>query len=233
MVPATACSVTGNYLIERHNAVFLPSQDVIRGGHLVLEKKHNSIPQLLKHGLISNDVKEDFLVFATVRNPFDRMVSYYQRMAGGWSDYQKEFSKRKYERLKKDLTKEQLLAWKTINDKKQKNNDRRTKVVRIIGFNAWFIGTLIRWKIQYYLYGDSFSRKIFPLLDGVDTVVRYEQLEKELSQLLNEDVALPIRNKTHGKTDYRLYYNRFSRFIGSALMRKDLAKQNYSFDGIL
>lgn len=87
MVPGTGCSVFGNTLLSDFGGEWLPEQDLVIDGMGVHPRKHNSVQQLVRDGLLSPEDRDSYLVAANIRNPFDRLVTYYQRIAGNWSQY--------------------------------------------------------------------------------------------------------------------------------------------------
>src|SRR5690554_2687991 len=85
MPPATGCSVLGGVLQKQFGGRYLPEQDIRSNGRH-LSRKHNSLPQLFEHQVLTVEERDQLLVFATIRNPFDRWVTYYQRLVGEWTE---------------------------------------------------------------------------------------------------------------------------------------------------
>jgi len=237
MVPGTGCSVVGLELIEKLNVKYLPETDLVGGHRIILGKKHNTIPQLLKHGLITEKELAGFSTFATIRNPFDRLVTYYQRFVGGWMEDYFAWTEREKERLRKTLSPEKLDEWEAWQKNMIRRKKRRIWLARVAGFNSWLLFTLIKWFLKSKMDKKvSLEDYIFPMLKGVDMVIRYEQLETGLNQLLEgadaqKSIKLPKKNKTKGKRSYQEYYSYFSRQLGEIILRRELKSYGYVFEG--
>jgi len=236
MVPGTACSILGNYLIEHFEAEHLPKHDIVLKGKILIDKKHNTLPELLKHAILTEEKLNEYLTFATVRNPYDRLATYYQRFVGGWMESYFEWTEREYDRLKQKLSEDELNEWRRWQNKMIKRKKRRIKLAKSIGFNTWFCVTLIKWKASALLKNKDFFNYIFPMLDNVQYVIRYESLEEGLNEVLrlnhiDHEVTLPVANKTPGKKHYTEYYNWFAQKVGKLLMNKSLKRIGYSFHG--
>src|SRR5690606_23489876 len=98
MVPGTGCSVVGNLLIEEFGGEWIPSSNIIVDNRIAVQRKHSRLPELIRTGLLTPEEVEEYLVFATVRNPFDRLVTYYQRLIGPWVEYSHGVRRRAIER---------------------------------------------------------------------------------------------------------------------------------------
>jgi hypothetical protein len=84
-VPATGCSSVSKVLIEQFGGEKLPQQDLMLAGkYKLVGEKHNSLSQLLGFNLISRQALKSYIVFGTVRNPFDRFATAYQRYISSW-----------------------------------------------------------------------------------------------------------------------------------------------------
>ena len=74
MVPGTGCSAIGSVLRDQFGGQYLPSDNIFQENEKLLGRKHNSISQLLEHGIISHAEVKAYVKFGTIRNPFDRFV---------------------------------------------------------------------------------------------------------------------------------------------------------------
>lgn len=240
MVPGTGCSVVGRALQERLDGEFFPEYPVRENGRTVVERKHNSLPEILTHGLLSPEERDHYLVVATVRNPFDRWVTYYQRYVGDWLEGYEGVSQRSIKRDKKkfDLSEKEVdRRYKQLENRFEKLR-RRRKILRLIGFNTWMKGTLLRWwwDDQQSDRG-SIETFAFPMLDGVDVAMRQEALNDGLNVLLTalgtkERIELPRKNKTGGKEPYTEYYSWSTRKMAEVLLADVLRKLGYAFGGV-
>jgi hypothetical protein len=240
MVPGTGCSVVGKVLQEAFGGTFLPERAVRKNGRVVVQRKHNRLPEILEHGLMTEEERDEYLVFATVRNPFDRWVTYYQRYAGEWVDKYEGFAERQIERDRKrfDLSKSEYRRRKKQVTWKMKKNRRRQRVIRGLGFNVWMTGTLLRWwwDAQESRRG-SIGEYAFPMLEGVDAVMYQERLEEGLNEVLqragvSRSVRLPRKNKTSGKKPYDAYWAGPTQWLAATLLGDMMATFGYSYDGL-
>ena len=209
-----------------------------------LGRKHNDVVELIEKGLISEEKLAEYLVVANVRNPFDRMVTYYQRLRGNWTEeylaWARRDIKRRLERGKiSEDEHDRLLADRPRVEKRQR---RRIAVIRKVGFNAWLQVTLIRWWFKNLLKRNNvnhnrFVEEFFPMLSYVNVAMRQEHLEQALNEVLQslgdtESATLPRKNLTPGKKPYTSYYNAPSRFLMRLLFGKQLDYFGYAFDGV-
>ncbi|QXD16185.1 hypothetical protein GQ464_004320 [Rhodocaloribacter litoris] len=228
-VPATGCSVVGQILKKQFDG-----EDVGR--------KHDDVPRLLASGVLSSSEVERLLVVANVRNPFDRLVTYYQRLNGVWIDEYFAFRRRDLERRRQreglseaDVEREQQRI-----EREEKRKRRRVRIIRGIGFNTWVVWAVLRRRLgdrkPVHSDGPRFLNHLFPMLEKVNVVLRQEQLEVGLNAVLQHQgvtgpVHLPRKNLTPGKRAYTEYYNTFSRRLIEHLYAAELEYMGYTFDG--
>ncbi len=104
--------------------------------------------------------------------------------------------------------------------------DRRVK----FGVKRWFR------KQPLLLTKNSLKMNIaYPLIDGVDRVIRYEYLEEDFNQILSqvgvdEYIPIPHTNKTPGKKSYQAQYSPEARSIVERELAKELATFGYTFE---
>lgn len=239
MVPGTGCSVVGKALQEELGGTFLPERPLRRDGHTVVTRKHNVLPELVEHGLLTEEERKEYLVFASIRNPFDRWVTYYQRYEGDWVDYYEGVSRRRIERDRKnlDLSDEEVQRRREQHERRFRKLRRRQKIIRWLGFEAWMTGTLLRWAWD----GNKgergeISEYAFPMLDGVDVAIRQERLNEGLDHVLRSagveyHIELPRKNTTPGKKPYTQYYSWLTRSLAEALLGDEMDLLGYEFGG--
>lgn len=229
-VPATGCSVVGRVLKQQFHG-----ED--------LGQKHDDVPRLLERGVLSESDLDQYLIVANIRNPFDRLVTYYQRLNGAWIDEYFAFRRRDLERRRQsglvgegEVPKEQERI-----AREERRKRRRVRVIQGIGFNTWVVGTVVRWRLRdrhsAISEPDRYLHHLFPMLERVDVVLRQEQLEEGLNAVLHrqgvaEPVRLPRKNLTPGKKAYTEYYNAVSRRIIECLYAHDLNRMGYTFEGV-
>ena len=78
MTPRTACTAIGELLCESYGGEFLPTEDILDSrGRIAIQKKHSTLRELLEHKILSPEEAKSLVKVATVRNPFDTLVSLY------------------------------------------------------------------------------------------------------------------------------------------------------------
>ena len=241
MVPGTGCSVVGNALQEELDGTFFPEQPLRRDGRADIGRKHNTVPELLENDLLSEEERNEYLVFASVRNPFDRWVTYYQRYEGDWLEYYEGVSRRRIEREQEnlDLSDDEIQRRWDQHEWRFQKLRRRQRIIRWLGFNTWMMGTLLRWAWNRDKGGrGDISRYAFPMLDGVDAVIRQERLNEGLTQILehagvDQQIDLPRRNATSGKKPYPEYYLWPTRMLAEAMLGDEMDALGYEFEGVV
>lgn len=240
MVPGTGCSVVGRVLRQELGGEWLPEQPLRRNGRTVLQRKHNTLVDIMDNGLLSEEERSDYLVFATVRNPFDRWVTYYQRYAGDWIDEYSGFAERQIERDRDrfELSEEEYERRLKSRDRDMQRHTKRRRIIRRIGFNNWMKASLLRWYWSGTKEGEvsPLEKYAFPMLDGVDVVMRQEQLEAGLNEILKiggtgRSIELPRKNLTAGKKPYTEYWSHSTRWLAESLMGDEMKAFGYDFDG--
>jgi hypothetical protein len=107
--------------------------------------------------------------------------------------------------------------------------------MRLATFNSWMALTLARWRVKRG--GPEWAWPyFFPMLEGVDVVLRQERLEQAVLQLfglcdLGTAVNLPVRNTTPGKQAFTDYYNPLSRKLVLRSGGRLMQSFGYSFEG--
>ena len=215
MVPGTGCSVIGRALIEQAGGRWLPEADIHAGGRVVMSRKHHDLQQMFEHGLINADQRRDLSVFATVRNPYDRLVTYWQRMAGDWDRESFAVRKNIIRRNAGGFSKAEVERRLRVLGRQRFRRRIRSRLAKLAGFNRWVQRT-----IRMYAGQDARSKnpdaarvlRLFPLTAGVDCVIRYEKLGEGLNGVLQEagfgqEIELPRKNVTPGKRAFNEYWN--------------------------
>lgn len=230
-VPGTGCSVVGRVLNQEY-------------GGKDLGRKHNDVPELLDRGLLTPTELQSYTVLANVRNPFDKWVTYYQRLRGDWIEEYLSFRRRDLERRAEahGMTDEEYssqIKWLRRHGKAQR---RRAWIMRRVGFNSWLLVTILRWRIRDRnmdpdQFGFQHLSHMFPMLSHVDFAIRQEALDEGFASALQlvgirEPAPIPKKNLTAGKKPYAEYYNGLAKWIIGSLYREELAHLGYRFDGV-
>jgi hypothetical protein len=220
MAPRTGCTAIGEEVLIPHlDGEYFPSSDVLDArGKLVVRHKHASLEELLRHDLLDEDDAATLFKFATVRNPFDSLVTLYETMRG---------------------------RYKNLVDDPSSFVRRRSAMIRMIRvaeqapFEEW-----LEHKFHYGGAKGSVRRamRIYPpprhmyqaYIDGADYVMRYEKLQEDFNEVLkrlgvSEPIEIPRRNVTEGKDDYRAYYTPRARRLVESAFAPDLERFDYSF----
>lgn len=243
-VPATGCSSVSKVLIEKLGGEKLPQKDIMLAGkYKLVGQKHNTLKQLVGFNLISQQELKSYLTFGTVRNPFDRFASAYQRYISSWweqmtqSDdpncpanrageaYRERYVRnvQKQIQLAREGSFEQWLSRKILLPQRF---DRRVK----FGLKHWLR------KQPLLLTKNSLKMNIaYPLIDGVDRVIRFEHLETDFNNILSqvgvdEYIPIPHTNKTPGKKSYQERYSPKARAIVEQELAQQLALFEYTFE---
>lgn len=178
-------------------------------GQRILVGRHSELPVLMQHGLVTPAERARLTVFTAVRNPFDDLVSMWQ--------------------------KNRAIVAGTLERPDQIMTPAR---VRQLGFSAThtfpeWVGH--RWGRQ----GVAGRFKPHPVAsfshtEGVDRVLRFESLEDDFGALLKDigyedTIELPRVNVTEGRRHYREYYTKAARRTVEQAWRAELDRYGYSF----
>lgn len=239
-VPATGSSVVAKVLREELGGEQVPERSIRRNGQMVVSGPHCTVSELIEYDVLSRADIDASLVFANVRNPFDRWTTYYQRRAGhDWIERSMDSLRRQLEqeRYAYDLSDEEYAQRQGAIDQREKNQKKKGRLMRWIGFNSWMKYTLLRW----WWNGREDERGgvgnyAFPMLHGVDVAIRQEQLNSGLNQLLEiadvgTRVNLPEKNKTRGKKPYTEYYSWTTRTLAERMLGPEMERFGYAFEG--
>src|SRR6266404_2020193 len=214
MTPRTACTAIGDLLCTHYGGEFVPSEDILNSKDFIaVQKKHSTLSQLIEHKLLAPEEAESLLKIAAVRNPFDSLVSLYfkQRL--------------KYEPLLADPS-----SWVNRSPSYAKN----MRYAQTHSFNEWVVKVSYRKVIKRLLglRASMFAEDTH----GMDEVIRYESIEKDLMEVLNRvgiawKAGIPRVNRTdeRGSRDYRSYYSYMATHIVNWAYAYDLKKYGYRF----
>lgn len=243
MVPGTGCSSIGKVLQEKFGGELIPPKRFCKDGKVLVDNKHSSIRKLVKYGYISRIELSLYLKFATIRNPFDILVTRYQRLVGGWTD-----NWLKQEEAKLNISDEERMYIQRLLKKKRKEIEWAQE----IGFEKWLeyklksperknigVVTKTKTKVKSFLVPYYFP-KLYPIIGGVNEVIRYERLETDFNNILKkagiichyDNITIPRTNLTAGKKRYQDYYTIKARKIVEEYYGRELAAFGYNFDGI-
>jgi len=214
MTPRTACSAIGELLCSRLNGEYIPQKDILdENGIIRVQKKHSTLKEILNLGLLRPEEIDNLVKFCTVRNPYDSLVSLYIK------------KKYKYQHL---LDKSESWVHKHPAYK------RDMQFAKKYSFNTWLIKHIIKNFAKRFIGRDSSMYGNYT--NGVDYVIRYENLEEDFSNILKkagvkENLKIPVVNKTDERKSgsYKNYYSIITRIFVGMAYRKDMKKFRYKF----
>ena len=248
MVPGTGCSAIGSVLRDQFGGQYLPSDNIFQENEKLLDRKHNSISQLLEHGIISHAEVKAYVKFGTIRNPFDRFVTEYARLTGTW--------------IEGYMNKKDPNSWFNTGpsaylDELKRSTTKKIEQARNMEFNEWVLMKLGLYqpnnplaqskRILRGIFKKPVSRhkNLFPLVDDVDYLIHYERLEQDFNTVLKKvgvDEFVPLRRsmrsginateRTANKKPYKDYYQLKARNFIEKEYSRELASFGYSFDGL-
>jgi hypothetical protein len=214
MTPITACSAVGKALREELGGEFLPAEPITDGrGRVRLDSKHNTLADLLRHELLDESASRKMYKFSTVRNPFDRLVSKYAKEKNKLQEHLGDPGSwiHRDPRLVEDIV-----------------------FCRDHSFDEW-IERRYRTRLWPRLRGQGRKNGLLRYAEGMDTVMRYENLDGDFAKVLKaagvaRRVEIPRFHVTEGRTrDYRSYYSASSRKIVEYAFRDVLERFGYGF----
>jgi hypothetical protein len=214
MTPRTGCTAIGKVLCEHLEGEYLPVEDIIDSkGFFVVQKKHCGLKDLLDNGLLSQEEASSLFKFTSIRNPFDSLVSLYIK------------KKDKYYPL---LSDHESWVYRVPNYVKD------MKFCKKHTFNAWIYKNFSKHLVKLLLGGGRVS--IFNnFTQGVNEIIRFENLQKDFQQILNKaginkQLTVPKINITANRQrDYRQYYSSMSRLMVAYIFKNDLRQYGYQF----
>jgi len=214
MTPRTACTAIGQLLCKHYGGEFLPPEDILNGhGGIAVQKKHSTLAELIRNDILTPEEAGSLLKVATVRNPFDTLVSLY---------FKQRF---KYQPLLADPN-----SW--VN--RSPTYARNMRYARTHSFHAWVIRKCAI-QIAKRFRGDPPSM-FHNYTDGVDVAMRYESIHHDIRDVfaragIPTDTPIPTVNQTNERPDrdYRAFYSRGSILAVRAAFSDDIQRYGYSF----
>lgn len=178
-------------------------------GQRILVARHSELPALMQHGLITAEERARLTAFTAVRNPFDDLVSMWQ--------------------------KNRAIVAGTLERPDQIMTPARVRQLEFSATHTFPEWVAHRWGRQ----GVAGRFKPHPVgsfghTEGVDRVLRFEVLQKDFDALLRDigyegTIELPRVNVTEGRRHYRDYYTDAARRTVERAWRAELDRFGYSF----
>lgn len=169
--------------------------------------------ELVERGLLSQEHLQRLFVFGTVRNPFDSMVSLYEKM------------RNKYAPLLDDQS-----SWVH----KQPRYRESMIVAQDAEFSEWLIFHLTRRKLfALHIAAVRPPRMLPSYFRGMQRIMRFESLQTDFNEVLEhlgvEQIEIPRMNLTGRSVDYRDYYTSRSRRLAERVFAEYGERFGYTF----
>lgn len=208
LAPRTGCTAMSVHLIKQGTGEWLPSKDMTTDDGRSIPRKHTLLEDLYVAGLLSREERRELVVFTSVRNPYDSLVTLWAKFVGS------------YVPLLDDPT-------SFVHDEPGMVPD--IEFCRDHSFSEWI-------ERRYEPMRDGTRRNLYgPYLQDADRVLRFESLQDDLDRLL-EDLGseplepIPVVNRTENRAeDYRSLYDDRARSIVRDVFAADLERFGYRF----
>ncbi len=216
LTPRTGSSAVATALCHELEGEYLPAQDIVgESGRIAVPRKHTTLAQLERHGLMPPDERRNVFVFTCVRNPFDTLVSFY---------------------IKKAITYQPLLDNPNSFVHRIPGYVEDMRWAREHTFDEWIVRRYVPRLRDRFFGRRGGPRSLFSTyVKGVDAVMRFEHLQADLDRVLQQAgvtqrVLVPSFNVTTERgRDYRKYYSDRTRRIVESRFAEDLREYGYEF----
>lgn len=213
MTPRTGCTaIAEGVLLPRFDATWLPAENVTNAAGKTIEgRKHITVPKMLQHGILTPERRAELHVFTSVRNPFDSLVSVYEKQ------------RTKYVPLLDDPD-----SWVHRGEYAD-----LMKVAAEGDFDGWLEAKYARRGRRRRRPAPEHLQKSYVL--HADTILRYETLQEDFTHLFEQrgiqgDTTIPRINVTDRGADWRSYYSKSSRRLVERMHAPDLERFGYAFE---
>ena len=213
MTPRTACTAVGSMLLKNLGGEFIPAEDIVDNNNFfIVQRKHCTMADLVNNGIIEQPQADKLFKFTTIRNPFDNLVSRYEKLHS------------KYQPLVDDLDSWVYQVPGFVDNLHYCQNH---------SFNRWIQKTYLKTALKRLLGRKPSMYRNFTA--DMDAILHFENLQQELNQLSaktqhNFQLDIPrINVTTERSADYRRYYNPTSRKLIQFALKDDLNDYGYSF----
>lgn len=152
-------------LVPELNGSYVPDVDVINSqGVLEVSRKHSTLGQLLRHGVLDERSARRLLKFTTVRNPFDSLYNLYVMQSSSYQRY-----------LGND---EGFLHHSPAYAEQVRRS-------RDLSFDEWLVRKVRRRRrLRDGLRGRRQFEMYRPYTEGADVILRFESLQRDFDALL-------------------------------------------------
>ena len=212
--PQTGSKAINKTLLEQLDGEQVPKSDVRKNGKVVANKHHTTIKMLVNSELLTRDDINAAFKFVGVRNPFDLLVSRYMKLKGRFAA---EGEKANWAKKNQALT-------------------ERVQMANNLDFPQW-----LKEVHAEFLSGERTFKGPMLFLDGVDHVIRFEQLQEGFDEAMKK-IGIPHKvevaqynvttERVAGgkKKDYREFYDADSVALVEKLYAPVIERFGYRFD---
>ena len=213
--PRTGCTAIEQLLLERFGGRSVPPENILdKDGFVRVQRKHCTVPQLLREGLLHASYHHRLTTVTTVRNPFDSLVSLYVKKREAYHDRLTDPS-----------------SW--VHQLRGYVEDM--EFCRTHTFEEWILKRYAVSRVDRLL-GRGKRSLYGRYVEGVAVVMRFERLQQDFEAVMRSlgvdgDVTIPNVNPTRQRqTSYQSYYTPAVRRLVEYVFKPDLDKYGYAFD---
>ena len=210
--PRTGSSALGDHLIKEFGGEWLPKETIyINDNQIKIEPKHNTIQKLLDFDLITSKELSEYLVFTSVANPYDSLLTLYNKYRYRYNEWRKEgrpFLQNAHAEKEIDFCKNHSI-------------------------NQWVFSRYFKSAIKSILGLEKFSINE-QYLDGCKIILKKESMQEDFDKMLSKERLkgnniIPIINKTEKKEKDKQDLSIFSRLLIYFTYKSDFKNFNYPF----
>ena len=213
--PHTGSTAISDLLLRDLGGEWIPREELTAPDGTLVKRKHSTLQQLLKGGVITPEERSQLFAFAAVRNPFDTLVSTYVR-------------NREHNQPLRDRPDS------FIHDRKRKREDLDYCLDHT--FEEWIDHSFSPRLVDRLLGRGAKVRRKAPYQEGVDFVLRYEHLQEDFDEALRRAgvagrYVIPSKNVTTERTDrdYRTWYTPRTKAIVEQVFGEQLQRFGYTY----
>lgn len=210
--PRTGSSALGEHLINEFGGEWLPKKTFFDENlSQKIDFKHNTVKELVDFGLLASDELSDYVIFTSVANPYDSLVTLYNKYRYRYDEWRKEG--RQFLQSERVLKEIQYCKEHTINQ--------------------WIFKNYWKAAIKSILNLDKYSVNENYLV-GCNNILKKENMQSDFEKLINKhrvqgNPKIPRINKTERKGESRSDYSLLSRILIYLTYRQDFNRFKYSF----
>lgn len=210
--PRTGSSSLGDHLINAFGGEWIPTEIIY---HKTLEKKiypkHNTLDELIEAGLLNDYNLEDFHVFTSTSNPYDSILTLYNKYRYRYDEWRKE-------------------SRPFLQNARIKNEIEYCKRHSV---NQWIFKGYFKAAIRALLGLEKYSVNE-KYLEGCQFVLKKESLQEDFSTMLDDleiegNRQIPVSNRTEKKGHWSKEFSYLSRILIYITYRNDFKRFNYPF----